>query len=289
MIQVETTNGAASAGTAEDRCPKCGAVRMGWRPWCMRCGYDYEASSPAPPRSGDRGSAKWWSWTPPRIGLVPTAILAGAIVACLVIAGVVLLLRDPDPSEAVPRGELRVVTDPALPIQLTLGGMRLGNAPFAGDVSADTAWLCFGEAPNFIQPPCQLITVIPERLTTITGKYAPVDQTASRSHSAATGILAVVSRPAGVLTAVCINGRPAGIPVVSPGNGARQAIIVPLSAGEYQVGFGSVPGFSDPAPRRVEVSAGRPVGVVAEFRPEAPQPGSSEQREGGVCSEPVTG
>jgi hypothetical protein len=73
----------------------------------------------------------------------------------------------------VQRGELHVVTSPAVPAQITMDGTVMNNWGVFTDVPVGSHQVCFGWAPSAVAPPCQTVTVTAGALTTITGTYTP--------------------------------------------------------------------------------------------------------------------
>ena len=73
----------------------------------------------------------------------------------------------------LPKGFLRVVTDPALPATITVDG-QVANAYGIWTAKVPASYsVCFGVVPGFAVPPCQNALVAAGATTTITGTYGP--------------------------------------------------------------------------------------------------------------------
>ena len=71
------------------------------------------------------------------------------------------------------KGFLRVVTSPAVPATITVGG-QVANAYGVWTPEAPGSYqVCFGSVPGYVAPACQTATVAAGATTTVTGTYTP--------------------------------------------------------------------------------------------------------------------
>ena len=72
----------------------------------------------------------------------------------------------------VPKGFLRVVTNPSVPGPIYVDGVAANAYGIWAPKAAGTYTVCFGPEPGFTPPPCQTATVTGGSTTTVTGTYA---------------------------------------------------------------------------------------------------------------------
>lgn len=72
----------------------------------------------------------------------------------------------------VPKGFLRVVTNPSVPGPIYVDGVAANAYGVWAPKAAGTYTVCFGPEPGFTPPPCQTATVTGGSTTTVTGSYA---------------------------------------------------------------------------------------------------------------------
>jgi len=148
----------------------------------------------------------------------------------------------------VPRGTLRVITSPPVPSEITVDGRPGDDWGLWTDVPTGSHQVCFGAVADYAPPPCQTVTVVVGTTTTITGAFA-----ASRGAigQLGVGLLRVTSSPS-VPSQITITPD-AGSPYITDSWGLNWLELPP---GSYTVAFSHVPGYSEPLPRTVVISAG---------------------------------
>ena len=159
----------------------------------------------------------------------------------------------------VPRGYLRVITNPAVPATIFVDSTPRNDWGMWTDLAPGNYQVCFGDVDGYTAPGCQNATVTVGATTTVTGTYTALAP-GSGSGPAETpqpgeGMLRVTSNPA-VPTQIMVDGIPMdtwGLTWVS------------LPAGDYEVSFTDVPGFTTPAPQTATVVAGETTTVTGAF------------------------
>ena len=71
----------------------------------------------------------------------------------------------------IQRGSLRVITSPAVPGTISVGGVPRNNWGLWTDIPVGNYQVCFGAVADFTAPACQNANVQAGQLTTITGTY----------------------------------------------------------------------------------------------------------------------
>ncbi len=131
------------------------------------------------------------------------------------------------------RGQLRVLTEPAVPATITVDGVDRNDWGVWVDMEPGTREVCFGAAPGYIAPDCQEAVITAGATTTITGSYVPGAGPDTPPH----GLLRVVTDPP-VPAMISVDGIERdrwGLQWLKVGRG-----------GQYRVCFGDVPGFETP-------------------------------------------
>jgi hypothetical protein len=157
----------------------------------------------------------------------------------------------------VARGELHVITSPAVPSQITVDGQPADNWGVWTDFPVGSHRVCFSPVAGFTPPPCQSVTLAPGATATVTGTFAV---NPGAPAQAGTGLLRVATSPP-VPSQITIT-PPTGQPFVADSWGINWLTLEP---GTYVVGFGHVPGFTEPAAQTVLITAGRTSTVTGTF------------------------
>ena len=156
-------------------------------------------------------------------------------------------------------GWLRVVTDPPVPATISVDGVPWNDWGVWVAMPPGTYDVSFGPVAGFLPPAPRRVTVDAERLTTATGSYVS-DPNAPGPDPQTFGLLRVTTRLSdgrlGVPTQISLNG------VVRDEWGLNW---VKLAPGTYTVSFSDVQDLGTPAPRTVEVVAGRTTVVEGVF------------------------
>jgi hypothetical protein len=153
-----------------------------------------------------------------------------------------------------PRGELRVITSPAVPAPISVDGVTRDDWGLFTDLPFGSHQVCFGPVAGFDppNPACQTVTLTGGQLSTVTGAYTPDPQAQGPQG---TGQLRVTTSPA-LPAQILVNGVPAD---------SWGLNWVDLAPGQYNVSFTHVEGFTEPPPQLVMVTAGATTVVNGAF------------------------
>jgi hypothetical protein len=155
------------------------------------------------------------------------------------------------------RGELHVVTSPAVASQITLDGNPTDDWGMFTDVPTGAHTVCYGKVANYDPPTCQHVTVNAGALTTTTGTFTSHPGALGQSGM---GLLHVVSSPA-VSSQITIKPG-ARSPYIADSWGLNWLELAP---GSYVVSFSHVPGYTEPVSQTVTVTAGNTTTVTGTF------------------------
>jgi hypothetical protein len=150
------------------------------------------------------------------------------------------------------RGELRVITNPAVAAQITVDGTPRNDWGVFTDLPTGAHQVCFGPVAGFDPPACQPVTLTAGQQTTVTGNYTSDPQATGLTG---TGQLRVTTSPA-LPSQILVNG----VPMDSWG-----LTWVDLAPGTYTLSFTHVEGWTEPSPQQVTVTAGQATVVQGSF------------------------
>jgi hypothetical protein len=156
-------------------------------------------------------------------------------------------------------GTLRVVTSPPVASEVTIDGNPADDWGVWTDEPPGMHLVCYGAVAGYVPPPCQTATVTSGALTTVTGTFTPLP---GATGQAGVGLLRVTTSPP----------VPSQI-MLTPGGGAPVAADtwgldwLELPPGTYTVSFTHVPGYAEPAPVAVTVTASATTTVTGMFTP----------------------
>jgi alpha-tubulin suppressor-like RCC1 family protein len=155
------------------------------------------------------------------------------------------------------RGELRVMTLPAVNSQISVDGNPTNEFGVWTDIPTGSHTVCFGAVVGFNPPGCQTATVTAGTQTTISGIFTPNPLALGQSG---VGLLHVATSPA----------VPAQITITPSGGGPYIADSwglnwLELAPGSYTVSFNHVDGWAEPAPQTVTVTAGNTTTATGTF------------------------
>jgi Glycosyl hydrolases family 18 len=142
------------------------------------------------------------------------------------------------------RGELRVLTNPAVPGAISVDGTTRDDWGVFTDLPTGSHQVCFGPVAGFTPPACQTATLTAGQQTTVTGNYI---SDAQAPGPQGTGQLRVTTNPA-LPSQILVNG----VPMDSWG-----LTWVDLAPGTYTVSFTHVEGWTEPSPQQVTVTGGQ--------------------------------
>jgi len=141
-------------------------------------------------------------------------------------------------------GELRVITDPAVPGTISVNGIPRDDWGIWLSLPAGTYTASYGPVAGYARPPDETVAVIADRVVKVTGRYA-FDGVSPGPDPDGYGLLRVASDP------------PAGTQILVEGIPRDEWGLdwVKLAPGTYEVSFTDVPRLGTPAPRSVDVVA----------------------------------
>jgi hypothetical protein len=148
----------------------------------------------------------------------------------------------------IQRGQLRVITSPAVPSQISVDGNPTDDWGMWTDIPTGSHTVCFGAVAGYDPPACQTATVAAGATTIITGAF-----TANTSAQAQGGVgfLRVVTSPA--VPSQIIITRSGGSPYIADSWGLNWLELAPAT---YTVSFGHTQGYTEPAPQTITITAG---------------------------------
>ncbi len=150
------------------------------------------------------------------------------------------------------RGELRVITSPAVPATISVDGTPMNDWGLWTDLPVGSHQVCFGPTPDFTPPACQNITLVAGQQTTVTGTFTP---SAGALGASGKGLLRVTTSPA-LASQILIDG------VIADSWGLNW---LELDPGTYTLSFTHVEGYTGPAPQQVTITAGQTTTVTGTF------------------------
>jgi streptogramin lyase len=157
----------------------------------------------------------------------------------------------------IQRGELRVITSPAVNSQISVDGNPTNEFGMWTDIPTGSHTVCFGAVVGFNPPACQTATVTAGTQTTITGTFTTNPSAVGQSG---VGLLHAATSPP-VPAQITIKPS-AGNPYIADTWGLNW---LELSPGSYTVTFSHVTGYTEPSPQTVTVTAGVASTVTGTF------------------------
>ncbi|MEZ5179563.1 MAG: M12 family metallo-peptidase [Acidimicrobiales bacterium] len=149
--------------------------------------------------------------------------------------------------------ELRVVTSPALPAEISVDGtVRDSWGLNWVRLPSGNHLVCFRPVSGYTEPPCQVVNLVAGTTSSVTGTYTP------------NGYLRAITSPA-VPSTVSIDGV------------ARNdwGVWTEIAPGSHQVCFGAVAGYDAPSCRDVVVAGGSTATTTGTFQVNPAAPGPS--------------
>ncbi|MCB0992032.1 MAG: immune inhibitor A [Acidimicrobiales bacterium] len=193
------------------------------------------------------GAPGWW------VDDVRLANEVGAIVSGTATASTPATTSQPAQlqTEIHEGGLLRVTTDPPVPSQITLDGVRMNRWGLNWlRVAPGSYELCFSDVIDWTAPPCQTVVIEDGTTTTAVGTFSQ------------RGFLRVETSPP-VPSTITIDGEPAD----------DWGLWIDIDPGNYEVCFGAVADYATPPCQQVTVSAGALETVTGSFTPQPGSPG----------------
>jgi len=157
----------------------------------------------------------------------------------------------------VPRGFLRVMTSPPVASEVTVDGNPADDMGVWTDMPVGTHQVCFRPVAGYTAPPCQPAAITAGTTTTVTGTFTANPGAPGQSG---TGLLRVTTSPA--LPSQIILTPQGGAPFITD---TWSLDWLQLAPGAYTVTFSHVPGYTEPAPQSVTVSAGATTTLTGTF------------------------
>jgi WD40 repeat protein len=155
------------------------------------------------------------------------------------------------------RGELRVITSPAVASQITVDGNPTDDWGMWTDVSAGPHQVCFGKVAGYDPPACQSAVLPAGGQITFTGAFTADPAAVGQSG---VGSLRVVTSLASAPQIM-----------ITPQGGSRYIADswglnwLELPPGSYTVSFTHVEGFTEPAPQTITITSGNTTTVTGTF------------------------
>lgn len=162
-------------------------------------------------------------------------------------------------------GLLTVVSSPDVASQITVDGVARNTSSVRGmELPAGSYVVCFDEVDGYRPPPCESVTINDGATTEHVGVFEPA------------GILSVTIEPDGLAGKIVVEDVPRD----------RGSVTLPVPAGEHEVCFGEVGGYTTPTCDVVDVPFGGTASTVgtytpqdAEEEPEKPAPPPEEPKD----------
>jgi hypothetical protein len=158
-----------------------------------------------------------------------------------------------------PRGSLRVATSPPVASEITLDGNPGDDWGVWTDLPAGSHQVCFEAVAGYEPPACQTATITAGTEADVTGTFTAAPGAPGQSGK---GLLRVTTSPA-LPSQITLTPQGGG-PAIADSWGLNWLELAP---GTYVVTFGHVPGYAEPAPQTVTVTAGATTSVTATFTP----------------------
>ena len=152
----------------------------------------------------------------------------------------------------VPRGLLRVVTDPPTAGTILVDGIRRNRWGVWTDIPVGSHEVCFAPVRDRTPPPCQTVDVNAGQTTTVTGAYTSSPGTPGPGG---VGFLKAKTNPP-VPSQLLINGVPADTWGLND---------LELPTGTYSLSYAHIEGWDEPAPTTVNIVPGLTTNVTGLF------------------------
>jgi virginiamycin B lyase len=157
----------------------------------------------------------------------------------------------------IQRGELRVITSPAVNSQISVDGNPTAEFGMWTDVPTGSHTVCFGKVAGYNPPACQTATVSAGTQTTITGTFTTNPSAVGQSG---VGLLRATTSPA-VPSQITIKPSMGSIYIADTWGLSW----LELPPGSYTVSFTHVPGYTEPAPQTLTITSGMTTTVTGTF------------------------
>jgi hypothetical protein len=151
------------------------------------------------------------------------------------------------------RGNLRVITSPAVPSTITIDGEPANDWGVWTDLDPGTYQVCFGAVANFTAPSCQNAVVTSGGNTVVTGNFT---SSPGAPGPSAHGLLRVTTSPA-TGARILVNGNVADMWGLT---------WLKLPAGTHQVCFEGVEGSTAPGCQNVNITNGATTSVSGTYQ-----------------------